>query len=98
VDALITVQFAVADAPGTQSLGERAIRALGAIGEPAVPKLLETMAGNNTKVNDLAAEKGVDVRIVQQSAVRILGVIGSPKATEAIVAYMPQRDCVGDEV
>src|SRR5690349_1182663 len=42
VDVLISVQFAVADAPGTQSLGERAVRALGAIGEPAVPKLLET--------------------------------------------------------
>jgi HEAT repeat protein len=97
VDVLISVQFAVADAPGTQSLGERAVRALGAIGEPAVPKLLETMAGNNTRVNDLAAEKGVDVQIVQQSAVRILGVIGSPKATEALVAYMPQRDCTGDE-
>jgi HEAT repeat protein len=97
VDVLISVQFAVADAPGTQSLGERAVRALGAIGEAAVPKLLETMAGNNTKVNDLAAEKGVDVQIVQQSAVRILGVIGSPKATEALVAYMPQRDCTGDE-
>lgn len=96
VDVLISVQFAVADAPGTQSLGERAVRALGAIGEPAVPKLLETMAGNNTKVNDLAAEKGVDVQIVQQSAVRILGVIGSPKATEALVNYMPQRDCAGD--
>ncbi|MCA9702182.1 MAG: HEAT repeat domain-containing protein, partial [Myxococcales bacterium] len=41
-DALIAVQFAVADAAGTQSIGERAIRALGAIGEPAVPKLLET--------------------------------------------------------
>lgn len=96
VDVLISVQFAVADAPGTQSLGERAVRALGAIGEPAVPKLLETMAGNNTKVNDLAAEKGVDVQIVQQSAVRILGVIGSSKATDALVAYMPQRDCTGD--
>jgi HEAT repeat protein len=96
VDVLISVQFAVADAPGTQSLGERAVRALGAIGEPAVPKLLETMAGKNTKVNDLAAEKGVDVQIVQQSAVRILGVIGSPKATDALVAYMPQRDCTGD--
>lgn len=97
VDSLISVQFAVADAPGTQSLGERAVRALGAIGEPAVGKLLETMAGNNTKVNDLAAEKGVDVQIVQQSAVRILGVIGSPTATDAIIAYMPQRDCAGDE-
>ncbi|PRQ02299.1 PBS lyase HEAT-like repeat protein [Enhygromyxa salina] len=97
VDALIAVQFAVADAPGTQSIGERAVRALGAIGEPAVPKLLETMAGNNTKVNDLAAKKNVDVQIVQQSAVRILGVIGSPKATAALVAYMPQKDCGGDE-
>jgi HEAT repeat protein len=96
VDVLISVQFAVADAPGTQSLGERAVRALGAIGEPAVPKLLETMEGKNTKVNDLAAEKGVDVQIVQQSAVRILGVVGSPKATEALVTYMPQRDCTGD--
>ena len=61
-----------------------------------MPKLLETMEGKNTKVNDLAAEKGVDVQIVQQSAVRILGVVGSPAATEALVAYMPQRDCTGD--
>jgi HEAT repeat protein len=96
VDSLITVQFSVADAPGTQSIGERAIRALGAIGEPAVAKLVETMEGKNEKVNQLAAEKGVDVQIVQQLAVKILGVVGSPKATPAIVAYMPQRDCGGD--
>src|SRR5690606_17303649 len=51
----------------------------------------------NTKVNDIAGEKQVDVQIVQQSAVRILGVIGSAKATEGIVAYMPQRDCGGDD-
>lgn len=98
VDALITVQFSVADAPGTQSIGERAIRALGAIGEPAVPKLVETMEGKNEKVNQLAAEKGVDVQIVQQLAVKILGVVGSAKATESILAYMPQRDCGGDTV
>jgi HEAT repeat protein len=97
VDALIAVQFSVADAPSTQSIGERAVRALGAIGEPAAPKLIETMEGKNTKVNEIAAEKGVDVQIVQQSAVRILGVIGSKKATEGIVAYMPQKDCTGDE-
>lgn len=96
VDALIQVQFAVADAPGTQSIGERAVRALGAIGAPAVPKLIETMEGKNEKVNGVAAEKGVDVQIVQQSAVRILGVIGSADATEGIVAYMPQKDC-GEE-
>lgn len=96
-DALIAVQFGVADAPGTQSIGERAVRALGAIGAPAVPKLVETMEGKNEKVNELAAEKGVDVQIVQQSAVRILGVVGSDKATEAIVTYMPQSDCESEE-
>ncbi|HLT38558.1 MAG TPA: HEAT repeat domain-containing protein, partial [Enhygromyxa sp.] len=98
VDSLITVQFSVADSPGTQSIGERAIRALGAIGEPAVDKLLETMEGKNEAVNKLAAEKGVDVQLVQQLAVKILGVVGSAKATESIVKYMPQRDCGGDEV
>jgi HEAT repeat protein len=96
VDALITVQFSVRDAPGTQSIGERAIRSLGAIGEPAVDKLVETMEGKNEAVNKLAAEKDVDVQIVQQLAVKILGVVGSPKAAPAIVAYMPQRDCGGD--
>ncbi len=95
-DALIAVQFSVKDQASTQSIGERAVRALGAIGEPAVPKLIETMEGKNTKVNDLAAKNGLDVQIVQQSAVRILGVIGSRKATPALVAYMPQRDC-GEE-
>jgi HEAT repeat protein len=96
VDALITVQFAVADAPGTQSISERAIRSLGAIGAPAVPKLQETMEGKNTKVNELAAKHEVDVQIVQQLAVKILGVVGSPDATDAILAYMPQRDCGPD--
>lgn len=47
--------------------------------------------------SDLAAEKRVDVQIVRQSAVRILGLIGSPTAVDALVSYIPQRDCVGDE-
>jgi HEAT repeat protein len=97
VDALIAVQFSVGDFPGPQSIGERAIRALGAIGEVAVPHLIETMEGKNEKVNDLALQKGVPVQVVQQSAVRILGVIGSPKATEHVIVYMPQKDCAGDE-
>ena len=98
VDALITVQFSVADSPGTQSIPERAVRALGAIGEGAVPKLIETMEGNNEAVNALAAKNDLDVQVVQQSAVRSLGVVGSTKATKEILAYMPQRDCGGDEV
>ncbi len=97
VDALITVQFSVADAPSPTSIAERAIRALGAIGESALPKLTETMQGKNEKVNALVAEKGVEVQVVQQSAVKMLSVIGSPKAVPDILAYMPQRDCGGDE-
>jgi HEAT repeat protein len=98
VDALITVQLAVADEPGTQSIGERAIRALGAIGAPAVPKLVETMQGKNETINKLAAQNDVDVQLIQQLAVKILGVVGSTEAVPSIIAYMPQRDCGGDEV
>jgi len=97
VDALISVQFSVADQPGTQSIGERAVRALGSIGEPAVPKLIETMEGKNPMVNALAIDKKVPLQVVQQSAVRILGVIGSTAATQQIVIYMPQKDCGGDQ-
>jgi HEAT repeat protein len=97
VDALVAVQFSVADAPSPTSIGERAIRALGAIGESAVPHLVETMQGKNEKVNKLAASKGLDVQIVQQSALRPLGTIGSASAVPEIIAYMPQRDCGGDE-
>jgi HEAT repeat protein len=94
VDALIAVQFTVADHPSTSSVGERSMRALGAIGEAAVPKLIETLEGKNHRVNDLAIERGVDVELVQASAARMLGVVGSPKAVEAIVAIMPKSDCL----
>jgi HEAT repeat protein len=94
VEALIAVQFTVADHPGTSSVGERAVRAIGAIGEAAVPKLIETLEGKNQRINDLALERGVDVELVQASAARMLGVVGSPKAVEAIVAIMPNRDCL----
>lgn len=93
VGELIAVQFRVADIASTSSIPEIAIQAIGAIGEAAVPKLIETIEGNNKAVNDLAAEKGVDVNVVQQTAMRILGVVGSNKGTAAMVAYMPQTDC-----
>src|SRR5690606_37643682 len=56
VDALLAVQFHIPDAPGTQSVGERALRAIAAIGEPALPAVLMTFAGNNRRVNALADE------------------------------------------
>ncbi|MFV8749357.1 HEAT repeat domain-containing protein [Nannocystaceae bacterium ST9] len=93
VSELIAVQFRVADVASTTSIPEMAIQAIGAIGEAAVPKLVETIEGKNTEVNELAAEKGVEVTVVQQTALRILGVVGSSKGTSAMVAYMPQADC-----
>lgn len=93
VSELIAVQFRVADVASTTSIPEMAIQAIGAIGEAAVPKLVETIEGKNEAVNALAAEKGVDVVVVQQTALRILGVVGSSKGTAAMVAYMPQADC-----
>jgi hypothetical protein len=46
--------------------------------------------------SDVLAEKVVDVQTVNQSAVRILGAIGSLTAVDALVSYVPQRDCVAD--
>ncbi len=94
VDELLLVQFRVADAPSTTSIPELAIGAIGAIGEPAVPKLVETLEGKNEALNSLAADKGVEINVVQQTALRILGVVGSKAGTAAMVAYMPQKDCV----
>jgi HEAT repeat protein len=37
VDALLAVHFRVPDTPSTQSVGERALRAVAAIGDPALP-------------------------------------------------------------
>lgn len=93
VSDLIAVQFRVADIASTDSIAEIAIQAIGSIGEDAVPKLIETIEGKNTEVNELAAEKGVEVTVVQQTALRILGVVGSKQGTAAMVAYMPQVDC-----
>jgi hypothetical protein len=93
VDALIAAQFRIPDFPHTQSIGERSIRALGAIGEDALPGVLATYAGNNRRVNQLADEVGLPPTIVRLSMVRVLGVIGSPRATEPLLAGFPRAGC-----
>jgi hypothetical protein len=92
-EALLAVSFRVPDAPGTQSIGERAKRALAAIGEPALPTVTKQLRGELTSVNELAAQNGVDVTIVQQTAAGILGAMGLKGATTDLVAYMPAGDC-----
>lgn len=94
VDALLTVSFRVPDAPSTTDISNRAKIALVSIGEPAVPRLKEMLAGKFDEVNKLAAEHDVPVLVVQQTAAGILGAMGTKGATDELVAFMPQKDCV----
>ncbi len=94
VDALLTVSFRVPDSASTTDISNRAKLAIVQIGEPAVPRLKEMLAGKFTEVNELAQKNDVDLLIVQQTAVGILGAMGSNAAIEELIAFMPQADCV----
>lgn len=97
IDALLTVQFRIPDAPGTQSIGERASRALAALGEPSLARTLVMLAGDHEGANALAEQNGIDAIIVKQLAVKILGAIALPGATESLVSVLPRADCKGSE-
>jgi HEAT repeat protein len=94
VDALLTVSFRVPDAPSTTDISNRSKLALVAIGEPAVPRLKDMLAGKFEEVNKLASDHDVDLLVVQQTAVGILGALGTKSATDELIAFMPQKDCV----
>ena len=98
VDALLTVSFRVPDAPSTTDISNRAKIAVVSIGEPAVPRLKDMLAGKFEEVNKLATDNGVDLLVVQQTAVAILGALGTRSATDELIAFMPQKDCVPVEV
>jgi len=93
VDALITVTFRVPDSPSTTDIGNRSKLALVQIGEPAVDRVLEMLRGKHEEANKLAASHGVDIAVVKQTAAGILGAMGTNKATEELVAFMPKDDC-----
>jgi HEAT repeat protein len=94
VPALLSVGFRVKDAPGTQSIGERAKRAIAAIGDPAIGAVVEALDGKSEEINALAEKNSIPELAIKQSMVAILGAIGSPSATKALIAAMPQSDCV----
>lgn len=94
VDALLTVTFRVPDSASTTDISNRSKLALVSIGEPAVPRLKEMLAGKFTEVNELANKHDVDLLIVQQTAVGILGAMGTSAALDELIAFMPQADCV----
>ncbi len=93
VDALLTVTFRVPDAPTTTNIGVRSKQALAAIGEPAVPKVLEMLRGDHKEVQDLAAQNGVPQPVIQQTAAGILGAMGVNSAVDDLVGFMPTGDC-----
>lgn len=93
VDALIVAQFRLPDPPSTQSIGERSIRALGAIGEDALPAVLAAFAGKNQRVNELVREYEIEQEVVRLSMLKVLGVIGSPRATEPVLQAFPRAGC-----
>ncbi len=97
VDALLTVTFRVPDAPTTTNIGMRAKQALAAIGEPAVPKVLQMLRGDHTEVQDLAAKNGVPQPVIQQTAAGILGAMGVSSAVDELVGFMPTEDCKPSE-
>ena len=97
VDALLTVSFRVPDAPSTTDISNRAKIALVSIGEPAVSRLKEMLAGKFEEVNKLAEANEVDLLVVRQTAVAILGALGTQSATDELIAFMPQNDCVVKE-
>lgn len=93
VDALLTVTFRVPDAPSTTDIGNRSKLALVSIGDPAVPGVMKMLKGEHEEVNKLAALNGVDLLIVQQTAVGILGAMGAKPAVDELLAFMPRDGC-----
>ncbi len=98
VDALLTVTFRVPDAATSKNVGVRAKQALVAIGEPAIPRLVDMLNGKHDEVQKLVAQasaeqEGLNQFVVTQTAASILGAMGSPKAVDALLAAYPRKDC-----
>lgn len=93
VEALLTVAFRVPDAPSTTDIGNRSKLALVTIGQPAVEGVMKMLKGEQEEVNKLAASNGVDLLIVQQTAVGILGAMGAKEAVDELLAFMPRDGC-----
>ncbi len=99
VDALLTVTFRVPDIATSKNVGVRAKQALVAIGEPAIPRVVEMLRGKHAEVQKLAAEasaeqEGLNQLVIAQTAASILGAMGLPSAADALLEVYPKSDCV----
>jgi HEAT repeat protein len=100
VDALLTVAFRVPDFATSKNIGVRSKQALVAIGDPAIPRVIDMMRGKHEEVQKLAAAasaneegEGVNQFTIAQTAANILGSMGSPKAVDALLEMYPTKDC-----
>lgn len=99
VDALLTVTFRVPDFATSKNVGVRAKQALVAIGDPAIPRIIEMLRGKHEEVQKLAAqasaeEAGLNQFVIAQTAASILGAMGSTNAVDALLEVYPKNDCV----
>lgn len=92
-DALITVTYRVPDIATSTNIGEKAKQALAAIGEPAVPKVLQMFKGEHDKVQELAAEHQLAQFNIQMAGAGLLGAMGRQSAVDDLIAYMPKDGC-----
>lgn len=95
VEPLVIANFSIPDdQTDSKNLSNRVKLALNSIGEPAVPRLVELLAG---KEDDIIIKKVVEagstVSVVRFTAALMLGSLGSPTGVDALVANIPESVC-----
>lgn len=95
VDALLAAAYRVPDVMTTTNIAERSRTALAAIGEPAVPRVVDMLEGRHEAINELAQQHGIDPSNTTMGAAMLLGTIGSPTAVDPLLEALPTDDCRG---
>lgn len=95
IEPLVIANFSIPDdQTDSKNLSNRVKLALNAIGEPAVPRLVELLTG---KEDDIVIKKVVEagstVPVVRFTAALMLGSLGSPQAVDALVKNIPESSC-----
>jgi len=95
IEPLVIANFSIPDdQTDSKNLSNRVKLALNAIGEPAVPRLVELLTG---KEDDIVIKKVVEagstVPVVRFTAALMLGSLGSATAVDALVKNIPEESC-----
>lgn len=95
VEPLVIANFSIPDdQTDSRNLSNRVKLALNSIGEPAVPRLVELLAGKEDDVIiRKVVEAGSTVSVVRFTAALMLGSLGSATGVDALVAALPAEVC-----